>query len=130
MTITRNQYVGIGVVITVLVLFYTFYEYRKWDIERNSHQTIAQVNGYLRGTKTGPSLKYFYRDNDSKYDGSIYIESEKYPAYKNRFFIVNYSAENPSWSEILLSRPVTDTPAIKAAGFRLPKKKTNQFQQH
>lgn len=129
MNINKNQYIGIILVIGMLLILYSFYKYRNSNIRENGVQTIGLVNGYLRGTKTGPSLKYVYKVDKDKYEGSTYIGSSEYSNYKNRFYQVQYSSENPGWSELLLNRPVTDTIAIIEAGFSIPRRKGNQFQE-
>ncbi|QLG46858.1 hypothetical protein [Costertonia aggregata] len=119
MAINKHQKIGIFLVIAILLALLIFHQYRKSNIKKYEHKTIALVNGYLRGTKSGPILKYIYRIGENIYDGSTYIRSDEYSKYKNRYFIVSYSSKNPGWSEILLDRPVLDTIKIKEAGFKL-----------
>lgn len=129
MALDRNQYIGICLALVVLIVTYLVFEFRKNNIENNPIKTIGFVNGYLRGAKSGPALLYVYNIGSVEYQGSTYINSDEYSKHRNRFYIIRYSSKNPSWSELLLDEPVTDTTAIKAAGFTIPRKKRNQFQE-
>ncbi|MGJ8737146.1 hypothetical protein [Zobellia laminariae] len=119
------------VVITVclgLLILMLCYKYKTKSISKNGIRTIGRVTGFDGGHKTsGPSIMYTYNVNNKKYKGGKYIEDVS--IHKSSFYVVQYSSEKPSWSEILLNQPVTDTIKIKKAGFSLPKKKKNRFQE-
>ncbi|WP_282057278.1 hypothetical protein [Maribacter luteus] len=112
------------VIITVcsgLLILMFLYRFKTKSISKNGIRTIAKVTGFDGGHKTsGPAVLYTYHVNGIRYRGSKYVEDVS--THKFSFYVVQYSSEKPSWSEILLNQPVTDTIAIKAAGFALDKK--------
>ena len=119
------------VVITVclgLLILMLLYRFKTKSISENGIRTIARVTGFDGGHKTsGPAILYTYHVNGKRYKGGKYIEDVS--IHKFSFYAVQYSSERPSWSEILLDQPITDTVEIKKAGFSLPKKKRNQFRE-
>ena len=128
--ITKGQKVGLLISVLLLLAMYLFTEYKKKEVENSSSYSVAMIYRYFRGTSTGPMFEYKYYVKDQLYQGGIGVDNEDFSKYKNRFFKVKYSKENPSWSQILLNERIYDTIAIKAAGFSIPTKKRNQFQEY
>lgn len=128
MKFAKSQKWGILIVLSVLLVYYLFSLYQKKDIDNNRVRTVGQIYGLDGGqATTSPNLRYRYYIKEKRYTGIASFDGD-YRNYENNFYQIDYSAENPNWSEILLTRPITDTVAIKAAGFSLPKSKKNQFQ--
>lgn len=112
-----------------LIILVYLYQKKTNSISKNGIKTVARVTGFDGGHATsGPSILYVYNVGNERFKGSKYIDDVSNHQFS--FYVVQYSSITPSWSEILLSQPVTDTVAIKTAGFSLPKKKTNRFQQY
>ena len=124
----NKKYYPIILLVIFLVVAQGYVIYKRSLIEQDFNTTIARVTGKQKLLKSSPSLFYEYYVDSEIYTGSFKFDGT-FSEYENNYYHVKYSSENSSWSEILLNRPVTDTNAIKAAGFDLPKEKINQFQE-
>lgn len=126
-SLKKEKFIVVTTVVLGLMILTYLYLNKTNSISEDGIESVAQITGFDGGHATsGPSILYIYKVGPEKFNGSRYIEDTSNHQYD--FYVVRYSSSEPSWSEILLNRPVTDTIAIKAAGFSLPKKKTNQFQ--
>ncbi|MDO6810978.1 hypothetical protein Q4603_20320 [Zobellia galactanivorans] len=113
-------FAGVLVAITV---------WSKYDIAQHEKYTIGYVYDIDGGTATAsPSLVYKYFVTGKEYHSTSSFSKNK-ELYLNHFYRVRYSFKNPGSGEILLNQPITDTIKIKKAGFSLPQKKRNQFQE-
>lgn len=130
MKLSRGQQLGIISVLAFFLLLFAYDVYKKSAIDANRESTIGLVYDLDGGhATTSPSLIFKYYVKKKQFTGTTSFDGS-FNNYENRFFQVEYSSENLSWSQILLNHPVTDTVAIKAAGFTLPKKERNQFQEN
>ncbi|SHK03446.1 hypothetical protein [Pseudozobellia thermophila] len=128
MTLTKSQkgtllFVGISAVIIICIT-----QYIKSSVKNNSEYTIGYVFDSMNGPSSGPAIYYYYYVDGKKYDNSDYINSD-YDVRVGEFYWVKYSSEHPNWAEIQQNLQVIDSDKIKKAGFSLPQKKRNQFQE-
>ncbi|WP_170863203.1 hypothetical protein [Pseudozobellia thermophila] len=124
----NKKYIPFLIVVFFLIAAQAYVSYKRHTINKQFEIVVGKVSGVQNLIKSSPSLFYNYYVGGKLYSSSKKIEGS-FSKYKNRFYPVKYSLENPSWSEILLDQPVTDTIEIKKAGFSLPKKKKNRFQE-
>ncbi|CAM3511539.1 hypothetical protein [Zobellia roscoffensis] len=125
----NKKYIPILIVVLFLIAAQGYVSYKKHTINKQFKIVVGKVSGVQKLIKSSPSLFYDYYVGGKLYSGSKKFEGS-FSKYKNRFYSVKYSKENSGWSEILLEQPVTDTIIIKKAGFSLPKKKKNRFQEY
>ncbi|QCX00946.1 hypothetical protein FGM00_12800 [Aggregatimonas sangjinii] len=109
-----------------LFLLYIFSKYYQSEITDNSTYTIAKVTGYSRALSSSPEIYFTYFVDGQKIRVPNKFEGD-YSIVKDKFFRVRYAADNPTWGEIQLDYPVTDSAQIKSAGLWFTKPKRNQF---
>ncbi|WP_139278158.1 MULTISPECIES: hypothetical protein [Flavobacteriaceae] len=129
MNLLKNKYSSLLLFLLFVGVLVAITVWSKYDIAKHEKYTIGYVYDIDGGTATAsPSLVYKYYVTGKEYHStSPFYENKK--LYLNHFYRVRYSSENPSSSEILLDSVVSDTILIKKAGFSLPKKKKNRFQE-
>ena len=87
-------------------------KYMKEDIS----QTIGKVESFEFGAKVNPWLKYSYKVKNKVYSGVYDILSKNYRdslnyyySIENKFFLVKYNKYHPSYSRIILTKPIADS---------------------
>ncbi len=87
-----------------------------------SAYSIAKCTGIETQNASTYAMYEFHVEN-RKIIGATYIKGEANISWVNKYFRIRYSTKNPKINEVMLDQKITDTTAIKAAGFTLPKKK-------
>lgn len=126
MTLISGKGKGIVLVVIITVLLIGYDECRKKTLNSIDSYGIAKILGKREGKGSKYGVYIYYVDK-KKFEGRFDIHYFSKNSFK--FYKVKYAEKKPSWSEILLDQPVTDTIEIRKAGFSLPQKKRNQFQE-
>ena len=127
--IMKKQKIFVVIIVCFGLLILTImYQNKTSSISEYGVESVAKIIGFDGGHATsGPSILYQYNVGEKQFEGSQYVENTS--KYTDDFYLVRYSSKKPSWSEILLDQPVTDTITIQDAGLSLPNRRMNKFQQ-
>ena len=109
--------------IILIIFFFAFtifvvYKNILWKeyMSKDISYTIGMVESLNFGGKVSPWLDYSYVVRNKKYLGTFDISSKNYRdslnyynSIQNKFFLVKYNKYHPSYSRIILSKPVADS---------------------
>ena len=135
----QKKYWGSTIGLSLFAILVIYALINEWCIEKNiednKYITITKVYEAVERRSISRLYYHYY------YEDTLISSVEKKDDYilkklVGRYYKVYLSTENPLYSRIQLDKEVTDTVAIKAAGFTIekekPKKakvKRNQFQE-
>jgi hypothetical protein len=107
------------IIIVFATIFYVFNQRatkKEISIKKNTYKTIGKVFRIdVRRSFTDACYYYYY--DGLKYESyqSIKVSGSN---YNNRFYRINVSTENASYSKIFLDQEITDSTEIVNAGFK------------
>lgn len=105
------------VTIVILTLYSNKYQKEKKSmIDKYRYITVAKVDEIKPEKSFTVARFYFYYDG-IKYESSEHID-DLGNRYMNRYFKVEFSTENPEYSNIFLDQEVTDSTEIVKAGLK------------
>jgi len=135
----QKKYWGSTIGLSLFAILVIYALINEWCIEKNiednKYITITKVYEAVERRSISRLYYHYY------YEDTLISSVEKKDDYilkklVGRYYKVYLSTENPLYSRIQLDKEVTDTVAIKAAGFKIekekpkkPKVKRNQFQE-
>lgn len=108
------------IIIESLVFAFIIYSavIREYNLNKFEKFTIGKATG-TSNSGSRLYLDYVYYIDANRYNSSQYLGDECGNCKIGKYFRVKYSYKKPGFSELYFNREVTDTTAIKTAGFKL-----------
>lgn len=103
------------------IIFYGILKERNYsnyfrDDRIEKRYTIGEINHFQGGAKTSPFFEYSYNVGSKSYSEKFYINGElrkkkssELKNYLKKRFYVHYVLEDPSYSKLLIEKPINDS---------------------
>lgn len=117
----KNNIATLVFLISLGTLFYLAHrdmKIKRESINKNYKSTIALVINYKK-TKSSRSCDYEFYFNGYKINGSNMNPKYQRDDCIGNYYVVEFSSENPNFSNIFLNQQIVDSLEITKAGFKL-----------
>ncbi|WP_101023068.1 hypothetical protein [Salegentibacter salinarum] len=119
--VKKNWTYFLVVLFLISIIFYGILKERNYsnyigDDRTEKRYTVGEIDHFQGGAKTSPFFEYSYNVGSKSYSDKFYINGElrkkkssELKKYLNKRFYVLYVLEDPSYSKLLIEKPVIDS---------------------